>query len=243
MSTAPATDQRRLLDVQALDTARAKVAHAHRSHPTHATLSELRDRAGDLARAEVVATSTLKDAQRAQAKADADVEQVRTRAARDQERLDSGSLGAKESVSMMSELESLARRQAALEEIELETMEATETAEGELTAIREQAASIAADIERVEAEQREALAELDSQLAELEAKRAVAIRDLDEGLMALYEKVRAQTGGLAVLTVRGQRTEPIALDLSLSEINDLRTAPADQVMRSEDGYILVRVDD
>ena len=243
MSTAPALDQRRLLDVQALDTQLAKLAHARRAHPSIAALGELEVRMGDLHRAQVLAASKVKDIQRAVAKAESDVEQVRTRATRDQQRLDAGAFGAKDSVAVLAELESLARRTSALEDVELEILEQLEVAESELRAIQEQGAAISADVAKVTAERDAAFAELDEQHAEIASRRAVAVTGIDEALLSLYEKVRTANSGLAVLGIRGIRTEPLALDLSLSEVAAIKAASADQVVRSEeDGYILVRLD-
>lgn len=244
MSTAPAVDQRRLLDVQALDTQLAKVAHARRSHPTLAVLTELGGRAEDLRRSGVLAGSVVKDIQRAVNKAEADVEQVRERAKRDQGRLDAGAFNAKDSVAVLAELESLARRQSVLEDAEIEIMEQLETAEGELGAIKEQLEALDADVARVTAERDAAFAELDAQHETLTRQRAVAADGIDAALLALYEKVRTANSGLAVLSLRGSRTEPLHLDLSLSEVSDIKAAGPDQIVRSEeDGYILVRLTD
>ncbi|PWD49960.1 hypothetical protein C8046_03965 [Serinibacter arcticus] len=244
MSTAPAVDQRRLLDVQALDTQLAKLAHARRSHPSLATLTELAGRAEDLRRSAVLAESVVKDHRRAVAKAEADVEQVRERSTRDRGRLDAGAFNAKDSVAVIAELESLARRQSVLEDVEIELMEQLETAEGELDALRQQMAAIESDVATATAERDAAFADLDAQLADVTQRRAVAADGIDESLLALYQKVRTLNSGLAVLSIRGTRTEPLHLDLSLSEVAAIKAAAKDAVIRSEeDGYILVRLED
>lgn len=244
MPTAPHLDQRRLLDLQALDTQLAKLAHATRSHPTIAALAELDGRAADLHRAAVLQGSRVGDLKRALTKAEDDVAQVRTRRERDQQRLDSGAFDAKTSQAVTAELESLARRQGALEDIELEAMEEVEAAESELASIREQEGAIEADVARLTAERDKALGELARQVEEITGRRAVAADGIDSALLALYEKVRTQNSGLAALAVRGSTTEPVRLDLSLSEIAAIKAAGADELLRDEEhGYILVRLDD
>ncbi len=64
------------------------------------------------------------DLKREQAKADADVEQVRSRIARDRSRLDAGQVNSpRELENLQSEIESLLRRQSDLEDVELDVME------------------------------------------------------------------------------------------------------------------------
>lgn len=244
MTTAPVADQRRLLDVQALDTRLNKLAHGRRSHPTIATLTELGGRVEDLDRARTAAVMLVTDTRREQAKAEQDVEQVRTRAARDAERLNAGAGSPKDLQALQSEIETLGRRQGVLEEIELEVMERLETAERDLAAIEEQRAAIGSQVESVQAEQATAFADLDGEIGTVTASRARLVEGLDAGLLALYERVRAQTGGLAAVALRGEATEGIQVPLSLTERAAIREAPAEEVIRSEDyGYLLIRVED
>jgi hypothetical protein len=123
--------QLRLLEVQDKDTRLTQLAHRARTLPDAARLAELDTRWARL-RDEVVAADTIVgDLELQQAKADQDVEQVRDRATRDRDLLDSGSIGdPKQLQSLQSELESLGRRQADLEVVELEIMERVEGARG-----------------------------------------------------------------------------------------------------------------
>lgn len=242
MSTAPAADQRRLLDVQALDNRLAQLVHQRKTLPVLADLAELAARSHDLGRAEVAARTQVSDVGRELAKAEGDVEQVRERARRDQARLDSGGVSARDAQALTSELESLGARQAALEEVELEIMERLEQAESDLAAIQSQQRAIGADVTRLEVERDASLAQIDEAAQTTSQQRAVAAEGLDAGLLALYERIRAQTGGLAVVALRGRRTEPVSLDLSLTELAEIGAAKPDEVIRSEEyGYILVRL--
>lgn len=244
MSTAPVADQRKLLDVQALDTALARLAHQRGSHPTLATLSELQARSADLEHAQLEKSVLVSDTGKELRKAESDVEQVRNRAERDRNRLDSGAGSPKDLQALSQELESLARRQSDLEEVELEVMERLESAEKDLQAITTQQEAIAADITRVSAERDAAFTELDAQAEKLRRDRAAAVEGLDAALLALYERVRSQTGGLAAIALRGGHTQGVQIPLSLTERAAINEAPAEEVLRSEDyGYILVRLDD
>ncbi len=244
MSTAPVSDQRTLLDIQDLDTTLAKLTHRKNAHPTLATLAELTGRAEDLDRNRAQTQVLVSDARRELVKAETDVEQVRNRAERDRQRLESGTGSPKDLQALSRELESLAKRQSDLEDVELEVMERLESAERDLAAITEQLQAIRADIARVEAERDEAFAELDEQIARTRARREELAGRIDADLLALYERVRAKTGGLGAVALRGGATQGIQIPLSLTEKSAIEAAPPDQVIRSEDyDYILVRLDD
>lgn len=241
MTTAPVADQLRLLEVQALDTRTAQLAHQRAGHPAHARVTELSARLADVEAAVVTSRTAVGDLRRELAKAEADVQQVRTRAERDQARLASAAVSAKDAQALTSELEALARRQADLEEIELEIMErleAHETALADLTSARddvlEQQQQAAADLDR-------ALADLDAQAAQVAQERVGRVAGLDEGLVALYDKLRGQLGGLGVAALRGRRCEGCRLELNPTDVQRITQSAPEQVVRCEEcGRILVR---
>lgn len=243
MASAPVADQHKLLDVQALDTRLAQIAHRRRSHPSLAALVELTGRAEDLDRAKVDAETAVRDARRALSKAETDVEQVRGRADRDRQRLEAGAGSPKDLQALAHELESLGKRQGDLEEVELEAMETMEQAQGELDAITTQRAALGEQVGALEAERDAAFASLDDELAQAKAQRAAAVDGVDAGLITLYDRVRERTGGLGALRLRGSTTDPLQISLSLTEKAAIDAAPAEEIVRSEDGYILVRVSD
>lgn len=243
MTTAPVADQRRLLEIQALDTRTARLSHQRRTLPVLATLAELEGRAEDLARAQVEARTVVSDLRREVAKAEADVEQVRERARRHRKRLDEGAVSAKEAQALQHELEQLARRQGVLEEIELEVMERLEEGEARVAELAEQEAAISADVERHAAERDAAFAELDAQLASVASERETLAAQVDPALLTMYDRIRARTGGLGAVALYGSRTEGAQLDFALTELEAIHAAPPEEVVVSEDyGYILVRMD-
>ncbi|MDT0164234.1 C4-type zinc ribbon domain-containing protein [Actinotalea sp. AC32] len=241
MTTAPVADQLRLLEVQALDTRAAQLAHARSSHPVHAALTELEGRLADVDGAYVTSRTALGDLRRELAKAEQDVEQVRTRAERDRTRMESGAASVKDVQALSSELEALGRRQAALEEVELELMErveAHETALAELAGARD---GLLAEQARLRGELDAAVAEIDRHAEALRAEREQRADGIDTALVALYDRLRSQLGGLAVAPLRGRRCEGCRLELNPSDLARISAAPAEQVVRCEEcGRILVR---
>lgn len=242
MTTAPAADQRRLLDVQELDTRLDQLAHKRRTLPELARLLELDAQLADLHTALVTSRTAAEDLRRELAKAEADVEQVRSRAARDQARLDSGQGSAKDVQALTSEIASLARRQGDLEEVELEVMERLEAHEGALAEVTSAHDALVAQKEAVEADRDAAFRTIDADAERVRGERAKAAEGLDAGLVTLYEKLRGQLGGLGAAPLRGRRCEGCRLELNPLDLDAIRSKGEDQVVRCEEcGRILVRL--
>lgn len=241
MTTAPVADQLRLLEVQALDTRAQQLDHARRTHPLRARAAEIGDRLVTVRAVMDAAATTVGDVRRELAKAEADVEQVRARAARDQARVDSGQVSVKDVQALVGELEALARRTEALEEVELEVMERLEGEEAALAAAQAAHADLAAELEGVERELAAAVAVLDAEAGQVAAQRAEKAVGLDAGLVALYDRLRGQLGGLGVAALRGRTCEGCRLELNPSDVAAISAAAPEQVVRCEEcGRILVR---
>ena len=181
------------------------------------------------------------DVQREVVKADADVQLVRDRSARNQARLMAGQGTAKDMQALQHEVDSLTRRQAELEDIELEVMERAE-------ALSAAVAKAQADRDEHAARVDELIAERDRVVAALEAEAATVVRprpDVVAGvgadLVTLYEKIRASSGGIGAAALRHRRCEGCRLELNQVDINRIRTAADDEVLRCEEcRRILVR---
>ncbi|GAA1738952.1 C4-type zinc ribbon domain-containing protein [Isoptericola hypogeus] len=244
MATAPPEDQRRLLEVQALDTRLQQLTHQRRTHPSLAALAELEKRIADLHGSLVDSRTAVGDLERELAKSEADVAQVRARAERDQHKLDSGALSAKDSQALVSELESLGRRQSVLEDAELEVMERLEAHQESLAKVEAAHADLVAGKEKATAERDAAWAEIDTTGRRVAGERAAAVAGLDAGLVTLYDRLRGQLGGQGAAALRGGRCEGCRLELNAGDLAAVRSAAPDQVVRCEEcGRILVRVVD
>ncbi|WP_444665169.1 zinc ribbon domain-containing protein [Cellulomonas sp. CW35] len=242
MANAPAADQRRLLDVQALDTRLDQLAHRRRTLPELARIAELDSQVADLHTALVTSQTAVADLRRELAKAEADVQQVRDRAARNQARLDAGQGTAKDLQALQHELESLARRQGDLEEVELEVMERLEAHEAALAEVTAAHSQLVESKAQVVSERDAAYAQLDAEAATVQAERAGAASGLDAGLVTLYDRIRAQLGGQGAAALRGRRCEGCHLDLNPSDVDVITAKPDDAVVRCEEcGRILVRL--
>ena len=240
MQAAPA-DQQRLLDLQALDSKLDQLTHRRRTLPQLAEHAALETRAGQLRDLIVASTTAQSDLAREQRKAEADVDQVRSRADRDRKLLDSGSVGAKELANLQSELESLAKRQSDLEDVVLEVMERVESADARTAELTKQRGEAEADLARVTTTLADERASVDKDLAFATSQRSLLAAQLPADLLALYEKVRAQYGGIGAAAIKQRRCEGCRLELDIAEVNEIRAAAPDTVLRHDScRRILVR---
>jgi len=234
-----------LLDLADLDFRLDRLAHRRDTLPETATLAELTRRQAQVADLLVAAQTEESDVGREQLKAEADVEAVRSRAVRDQQRLDAGQVSsAKELESLSHEIVSLARRQAELEDTVLEIMERREAAQTRAAALAAERDSIAADLVTVRAARDAALADIESESATLGGERATLAGGLPGEFVALYDKIRASTGGVGAAALRRGACEGCRMQLSTTDLAAIKAAPEDLVIRCEEcRRILVRVAD
>ncbi len=127
--------QLRLLDLQAADTALAQLRHRRSSLPELATLTERSARAAELATQIVELETALADVAGEQRRLENEVDAVRSRATRDEQRLQSGGVPSKELEGLQHEITSLARRQSTLEDELLEVMERREESDARLISL------------------------------------------------------------------------------------------------------------
>ena len=239
---AAASDQQRLLDVQALDTRLDQLAHRRRTLPEHAALAELDTELGVLRDQQVEAETEQSDLARELKKAEGDVDQVRARAERDQKRLDAGQVSSpKELEGLQHEIATLGNRQGDLEEVVLEIMERLESSQSRSSELAAQQEAARARVSALTASRDTTTGEIDAETENLQAQRATQAGSLAEDLVALYEKIREQQGGVGAAELRQRRCGGCRLELNNVEINELRDADPDEVMRCDEcRRILVR---
>ncbi len=241
MAQAPAADQHRLLDVQDADTRIAQATHRRAHLPILAQVEELRARHADLDTARTLLAVEVTDIKREVAKAEDDVLAVRARADRDTLRLNSGDGSVRDLQALQGELEVLAKRRVDLEDVELEAMARLEDAENRLASTRTQVEAIAAQIAELEATVAAEQEAIDRELADLAADRHHAVAGLDAGLVALYERLRVQGGGVGAAALVGGQCQGCHMTLNAADLSRIHAAAEDEVVRCEEcGRILVR---
>jgi uncharacterized protein len=239
---AAASDQLRLLDVQALDTRLDQLAHRRETLPQHAALREIDATLLALRDQLVGAETEASDVTRELTKAEGDVDQVQARATRDQQRLDAGQVSSpKELEGLQHEIATLAKRRNDLEDVVLEIMERLESAQSRHTELTAQQARAEARVVELRAARDRASGDIDNESATLRAQRDTQAGGLADELVALYEKIRAQQAGIGAAELRQRRCSGCRLEINNVELGRLRSAEADEVLRCEEcRRILVR---
>lgn len=237
MNATPA-DQRRLVEVAALDARIRQADHARKNPPQAGRVQELLAHRQTLSQELTKRLGARDDLRTELSRIESDVAVVDARSARDSERL-AASSNSKEAQGLESEIASLARRKSDLEDAELELMERLELAdaavaeqEALIAQTNAQGAELSAEGKRVVAE---ATASFDAATRDREAVAATVPADL----LAHYDKLAVRSAGAALLVAR--TCEGCRMVLAGTDLQVIRQAPEDAViMCPECGCILVR---
>jgi predicted nucleic acid-binding Zn-ribbon protein len=237
--------QLRLLDLQALDTVLGQLAHRRREVPQVAELAALEVRAAELRDHEVAVRTAVSDLEREMTKAEADVAQVRDRITRDQGILDAGAVhSARQLEDLQREIDSLRRRVSDLEDAELEVMEKLEDAQARAAAATADVAAVAESRVAAERARDAAFADIDAEVARVEGERARVVPEIPADLLALYDRIRQTSGGLAAAALHRGRCQGCQLTLTPADLSRIRAEAVDAVVRCEEcRRILVRTDE
>ncbi|MBD3752120.1 MAG: DNA-binding protein, partial [Micrococcales bacterium] len=230
-------DQRRLLEVAALDARIRAASAAARSPEQAARISELMQTRTELNQDLVRARGAVDDVRAEQRRLDDDLKVVEARIARDATRL-ADSANAKEAQNLEHELAALARRKSDLEDADLEAMERAEAAE-------EVVAGLEARLREVNEEGSFLSAAAKAAVSAAQADEAAAIRDREAvastvapDLLGLYDKLAQRSAGAALLT--RQTCGGCHMVLAGSDLSALRAAAPETVVTCpECGCILV----
>ena len=239
---AAATAQTRLLELQSVDTAVAQLEHRKRSLPELAQIAArqlVRRRQGEEL---IAANTTVSDLELEQEKAESDLVPVRERLARDQRRVNDGSVtDPKQLNALLDEIQHLKRRINDLEDDELEVMERLEAATGlrdELAAARTAGEG---ELRALLGTRDAQFAELDAQLSQQQGVRRAIAGELPSDLVTLYERIAAKNGGTGAAAPVHRRCSGCQLQVNASDLTRFRGAAPDEVLRCEEcNRILVR---
>ncbi|MDH6110241.1 putative nucleic acid-binding Zn-ribbon protein [Kitasatospora sp. MAP12-15] len=244
MNAAPA-DQIRLLDLQAIDAKLDQLAHRRRTLPEHAEIDKASADHAALTSLVVAAEAQQGDTARELVKAEQDVEQVVSRATRNQQRMDSGAVtSAKDLENLQHETGSLAKRQGDLEDVVLEVMERLESAQTRVTELTARLEHSTVVLEEAVARRDAKFAEIDAEVAKVARERETVEVVIPADLLKLYTRLREQQGGVGAARLFQRRCEGCRVEFSTADLNAIKAEPKDAVVRCDNcGRILVRTAD
>ena len=142
---------------------------------------------------------------------------------------------------MQQELVSLSRRISELEDTELEVMEQLEAAQAEHARLSDRLAAIDARAAELVESRDAGAGDVARQTEALTAERKVTATGVPADLLALYERLRAQKGGVGAAVLRARQCTGCSLQLNAADLGVIAKAPLDEVLRCEEcDRILIR---
>lgn len=235
-------DQRRLLELQAVDTTLSQLDQRRRKLEADPAVEDAARRLRALVDRAASLGADIADLDRDIDRLEREVELVTNRAGADRDRMASGAASPKELEGLQSELESLARRQSSLEDDELEFMERREHLQSELESIRGQNAEAEQDLARVEAERTRAFADIEAEYGDAQSDRRALTISIPDRLVELYERIHARQP-IAAAELVGRRCGSCRIEKSPADMAPIKAAPIDEVLRCEEcGCILIRTE-
>lgn len=208
-------------------------------------MAELDRRKAHVGEELIAARTVVSDLDLEQTKAEADLEPVRGRLARNQQRIADGSVADPKALEgLVEEVAHLTRRISDLEDAELDVMQRLEdatTARDELAGAEQ---SVDGDLAEASTERDRAVGAVDAEIKAAEAERTEVRADIPDDLAALYERIRTGHGGVGAAALTRRRCTGCQLELNSADLRAYAAAAPEEVLRCEEcNRILVRTED
>ncbi len=141
---------------------------------------------------------------------------------------------------MQSDVEQLRRHQRLLEDRELELMEAQESIDAELEALRAEIEAAESEATAARAAVAEQEAVIDGEVAAETDARGIAAREIPEDLLVLYDRCRGQARGIGVALLVGNTCQGCRLTIPTTEVARIKAGADGAVAHCDNcGAILV----
>ena len=171
-----------------------------------------------------------------------DVETVTDRIKKDEARLSSGNATPKELEQLQHEVESLKKRQEALEEIELEIMIRNDAVIARKNTLTTDLTSLQTLKDEISGRLQSATDEINKVIAEKNTARTLVANKIEKALLDLYEKIRGNGGGVGAAALVGNKCNGCNLAINAVEMERIKSLAKDELLRCEEcRRILVRV--
>jgi predicted nucleic acid-binding Zn-ribbon protein len=231
-----------LLTVQELDTRVDQLQHRRRTLPELESLETARRDLTAARSAETECATRLRSVRSSQKEAEDHASLLDDKAAEVQTSLYDGSVTShKELEALQVEHAMLKEHQAEYEDRALELMEQAEPLESELAGHAAAVAALEGEIERLGQAITVAEAEIDVEVEQVTAERAQAAGGVPAEILAAYDTLRRQLGGVGAARLLGARCEGCHLEIPSAQLEGVRKAPPDALVTCPECFrILVR---
>jgi predicted nucleic acid-binding Zn-ribbon protein len=220
------TDQKQLLAIAAYDVELARISNSRKQAQAE---SELEQASSDTLRLSdflIDARNKVGDLEMELARAEADLELVANRIAKDKQVLSSTS-SAKDAQGIEHELATLATRKSELEDAQLQIMELLETAQQDHEKLKQEKHSADANLAALQDKIASELAELGAQAERIQAERKNILSGIDQELAAAYE--RKYSRGVAVGRLAGRDCGACRLSITATSFEELMALPQEDL--------------
>jgi predicted nucleic acid-binding Zn-ribbon protein len=231
-----------LLVIQQHDTHVDQLIHRAENLPQRAQLAKHEEAVVTLDRRLAEVDSRHGELTRSQQRFEDEISSLNERANQAEKRLYSGTVSnPRELQALQEDIESIRRRISQVEDDELEVMELlepVEAAQAELVGERERLDGEGAELR---AELAETEAEIEAELQSVRSERDEAASAVADDMWPIYDRLRAQLGGVAIARLVGSTCQGCHLGLSAVEVDRIRhLSPDEPVYCEECGRLLVR---
>ncbi len=231
-----------ILAIQASDMALSQLDHRNRSHPIRASIAQLEEQRHGVDQQYQTALSNRHELERDRKRLeDAAASLEDKRSALDKKLYGGEVTATKELVVIQDEIASLVKQRTTIEDDELEVMEQLEATEAEVNDFEAKLATIDAELGAARDELDAALAVLDAEVDAEQAKRDELASEANVELLARYEELSRQFGGIAVAQLVNGACDGCNIALSAVAMDLLSKMEDDAVVTCEEcGRLLVR---
>ena len=195
---------RRLLDLQAEDSAVDRLEHQKETLPEAARLREINEQLAELTADLEIATKQHDEIAREQNRLEGETGMVDEKISREEQRMYSGKVNnPKELSALQAEVESLKRKRGGIEDELLEVMVQRESATATMDSLKSEHDTLSQTAEELQRTVTSLTADLDGQLESHRAQRAEVAKEIPDDLLATYEKIRQSKGGVGAAALEG----------------------------------------
>lgn len=193
-----------LLDVQAEDSAIARLQQQRETLPESERLARVEEHLSELEADIAIATKQLDEITHEHNRREGEIELIAQKLEREQKKMFSGAVSnPKELSALQAEVEMLERKRSESEDGLLEVMVGKDQATETLERLRSEETQIRSEADELRTAVAKLTADIDASLEGHAATRRELVAGVPEDLLSLYEKIRDQKGGVGAAALEG----------------------------------------